>query len=125
MKFSQEASTAKYNITAYESDRIRINDEWQTDSLVLTPDEIFENWDIDNIAQLTEQHCQKLVDSAPEVLILGTGQKQQFPDVSILRAFAQRNIGVEIMDTAAACRTFNILIGEDRHVVAGLIIEKA
>jgi uncharacterized protein len=124
MKFSQETNTAKYNITAYESDRIRINDKWQTESLVLTPDEIIKDWGINTIAQLTEQHCQQLVACSPEVLILGTGEKQQFPDMGVLRTFAQHNIGVEVMDTAAACRTFNILVGEDRHVVVSLIIEK-
>jgi uncharacterized protein len=123
MKFSQELGTAKYNITAHEPDRIRINDEWQTDSFILTPAEIIQPWHIDSINQLTEEHCQQLADLKPEVLIIGTGQRQQFPDMSVLRAFAQGNIGVEFMDTAAACRTFNILTGEDRSVVAGLIIE--
>jgi len=57
----------------------------------------------------------------PDLVLLGTGDKQIFPDIEILGYFAQQGVGVEVMNTGALCRTFNILVAEDRHVVAAII----
>jgi uncharacterized protein len=123
MKFSQDLNQAAYRITAQENHRIRVNDRWQTQSFIITPNELVEDWSVPNIQSLQANDCTMLLAHQPEVVILGTGQQQYFPEPSILKQFIQQNIGVEIMSTSAACRTFNILVGEDRHVVAGIILD--
>ncbi|MGV6809593.1 MAG: Mth938-like domain-containing protein [bacterium] len=123
MKFSQDLNQATYRITAQENHRIRVNDQWQTQSFIITPNALVEDWSVPNIQSLQANDCMTLLAHQPEVVILGTGQQQYFPEPSILKQFIQQNIGVEIMSTSAACRTFNILVGEGRHVVAGIIVD--
>lgn len=123
MKFSQDLNQATYRITAQENHRVRVNDRWQTQSFIITPNDRVEDWSVPNIQSLQANDCDALLAHQPEVLILGTGQQQHFPEPSILKPFIQQNIGVEIMNTSAACRTFNILVGEGRHVVAGIILD--
>lgn len=122
MKFSQDIINSHYRITAQEPSRIRVNDQWLTESFIVSPDTLVDNWHINDLSNLSEQHCEQLINMKPEVLIIGTGIKQCFPDTKIMRIFAKHQIGLEIMTSAAACRTFNILLGEDRHVVAGVIL---
>jgi len=122
MKFSQDIINSNYRITAQELTRIRVNDTWLTQSFIVSPSTLIDNWNISSLSNLSEQHCEQLINMKPEVLIIGTGTTQCFPDTSIMRIFAKHQIGLEIMNSAAACRTFNILLGEDRHVVAGVIL---
>ena len=63
-----------------------------------------------------------LLGLAPEVVLLGTGARQHFPDAQVLRILHQQRIGVEVMDTSAACRTYNVLVTEGRSVAAALIV---
>ncbi|HHC74349.1 MAG TPA: hypothetical protein ENK78_04700 [Thiothrix sp.] len=123
MKFSQDLNQATYKITAQEDQRIRVNNQWQTQSFIITPNALVEHWSVPHIQSLQANDCTTLLAHQPEVVILGTGQRQHFPEPVILKQFIQQNIGVEIMNTAAACRTFNILVGEGRHVVAGIILD--
>lgn len=122
MKFSQDIINSHYRITAQESTRIRVNDQWLTESFIVSPTTLVDNWHIHDLSNLSEPHCEQLINMKPEVLIIGTGIKQCFPDTKIMRIFAKHQIGLEVMTSAAACRTFNILLGEDRHVVAGVIL---
>jgi uncharacterized protein len=68
-------------------------------------------------------HIESLLALAPELVLIGTGQKQKFPGASILQPLIHAQIGYEIMDTGAACRTYNVLAGEGRKIVAGLILQ--
>lgn len=124
MKFSQDIINSLYRITAHEPSRIRVNDLWLKQAFIVTPRQLIEDWDAPNAANLSEHACSTLIRTNPEVLILGTGQKQQFPSIDIMKTFAQHQIGLEVMDSAAACRTFNILLSEDRHVVAGIMFDE-
>jgi len=88
----------------------------------VTPDAIATGWAPEGFAALTESDFAGLLAHRPELVLLGTGATQRFPHPRLLRALSEARVGVEVMDTRAACRTFNILIAEDRRAVAALII---
>ena len=80
-------------------------------------------WDCQRFEQLTAEHFALLADMKPELVIFGSGTRLRFPPPAFLRGLMAQRIGLETMDTLAACRTYNILAGEGRHVVAALLIE--
>lgn len=90
-------------------------------SLIISPRHLIHDWPPMDIDGLLEEHLDALVELQPELILLGTGTQLQFPGAEILAPLHNRQIGVEVMDTAAACRTYNILMAEGRFVVAGLI----
>jgi uncharacterized protein len=79
------------------------------------------DWQVAGFAELTLAHFERLRALQPEVVLLGTGDKLQFPAAELLAPLIQAQIGVEVMDRAAACRTFNLLAGDGRNVVAALL----
>jgi uncharacterized protein len=81
------------------------------------------DWNCANFEQLTEGHFAQLASTEPELVIFGSGSRLRFPPPAFLRLLMQKRIGVETMDTLAACRTYNILAGEGRQVIAALLIE--
>jgi uncharacterized protein len=81
------------------------------------------DWDCASFDQLTEEHFALLAATRPELVIFGSGARLKFPPPSFLRVLMKQRIGVETMDTLAACRTYNILAGEGRQVLAALLIE--
>ena len=78
-------------------------------------------WAVDGFEQLTPAHFDALVALAPELVVFGSGARIRFPQALLIRALIERRIGVETMDTAAACRTYNVLLAEGRSVVAALL----
>lgn len=121
MPLAEDFITARYSIQAYDSGQITINETPYRGSLILSPDKIISPWPVETLQQLEIEHLESIFDLQPEVVLLGTGDRQIFPDISILGAFAQKGLGVEVMNTGALCRTFNILVAEDRNVVAAVI----
>jgi uncharacterized protein len=93
-----------------------------TESLILTERQVITDWEPNQLAELTAAHLEEVLSLDPELVLLGTGARQQFPAMEILTIFHRAQIGIEVMDTAAACRTFNILVAEGRHVVAALMM---
>ena len=85
-------------------------------------DEKFD-WNCERFEDLTEEHFTQLAASQPELVIFGSGMRLRFAPPAFMRALMQKRIGIETMDTLAACRTYNILAGEGRRVVAALLIE--
>ena len=81
-------------------------------------------WPVDEFAGLTEAHFDAVAALAPELVIFGSGPRIRFPQPSLLRPLISRRIGIETMDTAAACRTYNVLLAEGRAVVAALLFER-
>ena len=100
---------------------MQINKTRVEHSLVVTPDTLVE-WKVSNFEALTEAHFEALAALKPEIVLLGTGTKIHFPHPSLSRSLTDLGIGVECMDTGAACRTYNILMGEGRSVVVALIV---
>lgn len=90
-------------------------------SFILSPRHLLREWAPVDIDSLLADHITEIIELKPELILLGTGAQLKFPAHSILAEIHQQRIGVEIMDTAAACRTYNILMAEGRFVVAGLI----
>ena len=123
MKFTETNDSGGYLIEGYGAEGIAIGGRRYHRSLILTPEHIREAWEPNSIASLTRAHLEELLDLEPRVLILGTGARQVFPDPSVYFWMMERGIGVEVMDTGAACRTYNILMSEGRRVVAGLILD--
>jgi len=122
MKFSEDNLSDGYHITGYENDRVLVNGKAFKTSLVISPELFLADWPPITIEELTPAHIKAIVQMQPELVLLGTGQTLKFPEVATYAALIQLGIGVEVMDTGAACRTYNILTGEGRKAVAGLII---
>jgi len=100
----------------------RVNQQLLTGSFVLAPDQLIAQWPPSNVTELIANHLQTILQLNPALVILGTGEKQVFPPASIMAMCLSRGIGIEIMNNAAAGRTFNILAGENRRVVAGFML---
>ncbi|MCW8963206.1 MAG: Mth938-like domain-containing protein [Gammaproteobacteria bacterium] len=120
MKISLDNGTADYRITAYEPGSITINEEI-IETAVIVHAGGFRLWQAESIESLTEALILTALEDKPDILLLGTGIRQQFPAPALMKPVAESGTGLEVMDTAAACRTYNILISEDRHVVAALL----
>ena len=123
MKFAEDNNNSKYKIAGYEPDSVAINGLIQKQAFILSPMEFMNDWQPQEISSLSIEHFDEFYGLNPEVIILGTGTKQIFPDRDILKYLVQNRIGYEIMDTQAACRTFNIIMAEGRNVVAGMFIK--
>ena len=122
MKFAQECQDEGYVITAYDNNSISINGKTFSKSLIVATRQLEENWDITAIESLQANHINQVLSFKPELIIIGTGNRLVFPAVETYSAIIQLGIGVDFMDTRAACRTYNILMSEGRDVVAGLIL---
>ncbi len=91
-------------------------------SFLLAPDQAIENWAVDAASQLDVDHVEAMLALQPELVILGTGARQSFPSAAFMACFLRRHIGIEVMDNGAAARTYNLLAGEGRRVIAGFIL---
>ncbi|HEX7368846.1 MAG TPA: Mth938-like domain-containing protein [Rhodanobacteraceae bacterium] len=93
-----------------------------TSSIILARDKVIEDWPVTDAASMAPEHAEPIIALEPDVVLLGTGARQQFPSQAVLAAFLQRGVGVEVMDNHAAARTWDILASEGRNVVAAFIL---
>lgn len=91
-------------------------------SFLLAPDRAIEDWPVVAASTLDASHVDTVLALQPELVILGTGERQAFPPAVFMAGFLRKGVGIEIMDNAAAARTYNLLAGEGRRVVAGFIL---
>jgi uncharacterized protein len=110
-------------ITAYGQGYVEVNNRRFAASLLILPERVVPEWPVAAFDSLTGTHLDDLIAHRPEMVLLGTGQRQRFPHPRLLAGLAGAGIGLEAMDTQSACRTFNILVAEGRQVAAALIIE--
>ena len=122
MKFAEARTEGGHLILGYEPGRIVVDGRSYNEGLIVSPERIVRGWGPALATDLAEEHLCALVELDPQVVILGTGARQVFPGPRFYRAAIQRGLGVEVMDTGAACRTYNILVAEGRDVAAGLIM---
>ena len=122
MKLQDERPQGRYAITAHGPGSVTINGQIYRCSLIVGHDRLLPDWPVAKPEELSSEHLSGL-EQGCDVVLLGTGSRQRFPHPSILQPLLEKRIGVEVMDTAAACRTYNILLAEGRAVVAALIIE--
>lgn len=123
MKLHSTVTTGLLSITSYESGHIAVNGRSLTKSFLLTPQQLVENWPPASVDQLTGPDLLAVAALGCPIVLLGTGARQRFPSRALLLPLIERRIGVEVMDSHAACRTYNILMAEGRNVAAALIIE--
>jgi uncharacterized protein len=123
LKLHADSPTAFNTVTAYGSGFIEINKVRHTRSVLLMPEQPVETWDVTSFDSLTPEHFSQLRARAPELVLLGTGQRQRFPRPHLTRSLTDAHIGCEAMDSRAACRTYNILMGEGRKVLAALLLD--
>lgn len=109
-------------ITAYGEDYIEINRQRYAQSLIVTPDAVIHDWLVEDFANLTNDHFKQIAQLKPEVVLLGTGTKHLFLHPKNYKSLTEDGIALECMSTAAACRTYNILMSEGRVVAAALIL---
>ena len=124
MHFSEDTPAGNYIITAYSDNSITVNAREISSSVYLSPTTLIESVPILRCDQLTIPSLQFIFELKPEVLLLGTGPKLQFPSPRIIASLAQEQIGFEAMDHAAACRTYAVLATEQRNVGALFLIDK-
>lgn len=121
MKLHADTPTAQNTVTAYGPGFVEINKVRHTGNLIVTPDQV-EPWPVADFESLETSDFERLRDLRTEVVLLGTGARQRFPHPRLTHPLTQARIGLEIMDTQAACRTYNILMAESRRVAAALLV---
>jgi uncharacterized protein len=122
MKLHLTTSDNQNLITGYGVNFIEINRKKYTQNLIVLADKIVEGWEVKGFTLLSEMSFDDLLELKPEVILLGTGDKHQFLHPKIFRKLTDQGIPLECMTTAAACRTYNILMSEGRNVAAALLL---
>ena len=122
MKLHLNSATGLNTITGHGAGFVQINQQRVTTPLILLPDKLIAPWKITDIGALSMTDFSLLIELKPELVVYGSGSAFRFPDAQILAAFSQARIGFDVMDTPAACRTYNVLMGEGRNVAAALLV---
>jgi uncharacterized protein len=122
MRFTQDPSSVRNLIRSYAPGEIKINDQIFHHPLIVAPTSIAPGPAVSDAGELTAAHTADIVALAPELVLVGTGPRQVFPAAEFGAQFLRAGIGFEVMDTGAACRTFNVLAAEQRRVVALLLV---
>jgi len=121
LKLHADTPTALNTVTSYGADFVEINQVRHTTHVIVTPDRVLP-WALASFEALEASDFERLRDLRTEVVLMGTGARQRFPHPRLARSLAEAGIGLEIMNTPAACRTYNILMAESRKVAAALLI---
>jgi uncharacterized protein len=101
---------------------VTLIDRELTESFLLAPDKVLEHWPIAAVDALDASHVHALLALQPELVLLGTGERQRFPAAAFMAGFLRQGIGIEVMDNAAAARTYNLLAAEGRRVLGAFIL---
>ncbi len=125
MKFKPDTLDGVNSISRHDPGRIVVGPTAWTHSLLVPWVGEVRAWDVTHFEDLQAEHFERLVALQPELVIFGSGARMRFAPPALLRPLIERRIGVECMDTAAACRTYNVLVSERRSVLAALILEPA
>jgi uncharacterized protein len=125
MKLQADRIAGQNAIARHGSEGVMVNGVEYTRSVVVPWQGQVTDWPADDFAALGAEHFAALVALKPELVIFGSGSKLRFPTPAWLRPLIEQRIGFETMDTAAACRTYNVLLAEGRSVVAALLFEAA
>jgi len=121
MKFSLNDDSRGNIVSAYSEGSFTVSGQILTGSHLIWPEKSPSPWPVEDITKIIQTDIEALTSAQVEAIIIGTGNQLVFPDDKWMEYFLSQAIGVEIMDTPAACRTYNILVAEDRNVLAALI----
>ena len=122
MSLTLDDNSAVYQIRGYKPGQIQVNQQIFTNSIIVSPRELIEKWEPKQLSEMTHEHLLDAIKLKPTVLLIGTGEKLIFPPIELYGEFLNQGIGVEVMNTSAACHTYNILTAENRQVVAALFL---
>ncbi len=122
MKLHLNTMDGQHAITGHGEGYVAVNRQEIRQALIVMPAQLINPWPLVDAAKVSLADFEALMDLAPELVVFGSGRVFRFPDARIMAAFSQRRIGFEVMDTPAACRTYNVLMGEGRNVAAALLI---
>ena len=121
MPLIEDQIDARYSIQAYGPDSVTINEREYSGSLVLSADRLIEDWPVRGLEDIDDDALACVFEQQPDVVLLGTGATQCFAPMDLQRRFVEKQLGLEVMDNGALCRTFNILVAEGRRVVAMIL----
>ena len=125
MQLSHELPDYAFALRSADGQTARVNDRTLSASFILSPQQLVEDWPVGDSATLRPDDLAPLLALQPEVILLGTGARQVFPPAAVMAACLRQGVGLEVMTNAAAARTFNVLAGESRKVVAGFLLASA
>ena len=125
MKLHSDSTQQYQTVTGYDASGVEINAQRFNHSLLVMPETPPRAWDVIRFEDLQAAHFEQIAADAPDVVILGTGERQRFVHPRLIQSLSAHHIGVESMDSQAACRTYNVLMGEGRKVTLALIIDAA
>lgn len=123
MKLTDERTAGAYVVRSYAQGEVRVGETVLRRSCLISATQLVADWRPQSIAELTLADLDAVLAMQPEIVVLGTGSRQQFPPTEWMAALLSRGIGCEVMETGAACRTYNVLVSEDRKVVAALMLQ--
>lgn len=121
MKITLDKPQGDYVFSNYGEGFLSVNEETLNSSIVIFPNHL-EPWGVSSLSTLSETDFGVFINRKPDIVLLGTGARQQFPSVDLRRALAHHRIQLDVMDTPAACRTYNLLVSEDRDVGAAIMV---
>ncbi|TVR58637.1 MAG: hypothetical protein EA420_17040 [Candidatus Competibacteraceae bacterium] len=122
MRFNLDIDTQRYYIKSYGPGWINVNDREIRRSAIVSPEQLVTDWPPQTFADLEAFHFEALLPLEPEIVLLGTGNRQRFPRPAVTQTLLAHRVGLEVMDTAAACRTYNVIMLEGRRVAAALLL---
>lgn len=122
MRLDLEQGTATYAILGYGPGYVMVNTERITRSVLVAPEHLVRDWPPPSFDALRKEHFELISELNPEVVLLGTGRQLRFPSADLTAPLRYKNIGLEVMDTAAACRSYAVLMAEGRLVIAALLM---
>ena len=121
MEFHLEIPGNHHFIRSIGDQGIRVNDDYYAGAVIVTAEKVMPEWAVDSVDGIDKASLRPIFELDPEVVLIGTGARQVFLPPEIQMLFYRRGIGFEVMSTDAACRTFNVLVSEGRHVAAALL----
>ncbi len=121
MKLSADPPRGQNLVTGYTPREVRLADRTLAASAIVMADRVLD-WAVTGVDTLHEAALDAILDLGPELVLLATGERQRFPPPRLLAYLPARGVGLEVMQTGAACRTYNVLVAEDRRVALALVI---
>jgi uncharacterized protein len=122
MKFTLDRPATRHLVRGYSPGALRIGEQEYSRSVIVSATTLITDWRPQRMDELTAADLEPVLALQPEVLLLGSGVRQVFPPHDLLARLYAARIGFEVMDTGAACRTYNVLVGEGREVAAALLV---
>jgi uncharacterized protein len=122
VKFSADSADGNV-IRSFSKGEIRLRDQVVGTHAIISRDRVITDWSPPAITAITLEDFRPALELNPDIILFGTGINQQFPDIAVLTDIMRNGVAIEVMETHAACRTFNLLIGEHRAAVAALLVD--